>query len=116
MHDATVHSAECFLIDIAPRHNRAARHVTAAQRLCKRDDVRLKIPMLEAKHFAGAAQSGLHFIGNQQRPIFTESSCARTKKSVLGDLQPFPWTVSITKAATSRGDNCRSNSSISSTG
>src|SRR6266567_9119219 len=70
MDHATIHPAESLLINLAPRHNRAARHVAAAQRLGQRDDVRLEIPMLEAKHFPGAAKSGLHFIGNEQRPVF----------------------------------------------
>src|SRR5712691_3578183 len=70
MNHATVHAAESLLINLAPRHNRAARHVPATERLRQRDDVRLEVPMLKAKHFPGAAKSGLHFIRDEQRPVF----------------------------------------------
>src|SRR5438093_9962386 len=90
MHDAAVHSAECFLIDIAPRHNRSARDVTAAQGLCERDDVWLQIPVLEAKHFASAAKSGLHFIGDQQCPVFTAKLLRADKEIGVGRFAAFP--------------------------
>src|SRR6266496_1914237 len=70
MHHATIHAAESLLINLAPRHNRAARNIAAAQRLGQGDNVRLEVPMLKAKHFPGAAKSGLHFIGDVQRPVF----------------------------------------------
>ena len=62
MHDTTVHPAEGLLVNVAPGHNRAARHVAAAQGLRERDDVRLEVPMLEPKHLAGSSETGLDFV------------------------------------------------------
>src|SRR6266581_4117330 len=89
MHNATVHSAECFLINLAPRNDRAAWHVAAAQRLCESDNVRLQIPMLEAEHFTGAAKSGLHFIRDQQCPIFTAKLLRANKEIGLRRFAAF---------------------------
>src|SRR5438105_15482549 len=69
MHDAAVHSRKCFLISLAPGHDRATRDVAAAQCFRKGDDVRLEVPVLEAEHFSGAAESGLDFVGNEERAV-----------------------------------------------
>ncbi|MEY2493434.1 MAG: hypothetical protein QOH24_2385, partial [Verrucomicrobiota bacterium] len=69
MDNATVHSTERFLVNLAPGHNRAARDVTAAQAFRQGDDVWLQVPMLEAEHFPRAAKSGLDFVANQQRAV-----------------------------------------------
>src|SRR5437867_8540772 len=69
MHHATVHSRKRFLINLAPGYDRAAWDVAAAQRFRQCDDVRFQIPMLETEHFSGAAKSGLHFVGNEERTV-----------------------------------------------
>src|SRR5438876_10717656 len=69
MNNATVHAGKGFLINVASRDDRAARDITATQSFRERDNVRLEVPMLKPKHFAGATESGLHFIGNQKRSV-----------------------------------------------
>ena len=59
MHDAAIHAAERFLINLASRDDRAAGHVAATKRLRERDDVGLEIPMLKTKHFSRATKPGL---------------------------------------------------------
>src|SRR5439155_8447653 len=60
------------------------------QGLCQRDDVRLQVPMLEAKHFASAAESGLHFIGNQQCSVFAAKLLRADKEIGVGRFAAFP--------------------------
>ena len=84
MDDATVHARKGFLVNIAPRHDRAAGHVTAAQRLCQRDDVRLQIPMLKSEHFSGATKPGLHFVGDEQRAVFSAEFLRANEEIGLG--------------------------------
>src|SRR6516225_7671166 len=67
MHYATIHARKCFLINVPTRDDRAARHETTTETFCDRDNVRLQVPMLETEHLPSASESGLHFIGNQQR-------------------------------------------------
>src|SRR6202011_2588869 len=86
MHDAAIHPAESFLINLAPRYDRAARHISAAQCFRERDDVRFEIPMLETKHFTGATQPGLHFIGNQERPVWAAKLLGPLEKIAFGRL------------------------------
>ena len=69
MNNAAIHARKSFLINFAPRHDRAARDVTATQCFRQSDDVRLEVPMLKAEHFSGATESGLHFIGDEQRSV-----------------------------------------------
>src|SRR5437763_646285 len=69
MNDAAVHPRKCFLVDVPPGDNRAARDVTAAERLRQGNNVRLQVPMLEPEHFSSAPEPGLHFIGNEQRAV-----------------------------------------------
>ena len=99
MHHATIHAAESLLVNFAPRHNRAARHVPSAKRLGQRDNVRLKIPMLKAKHFPGAAKSGLHFIRDEQRPVFAAKFLRANEEIGLRRFTAF--------ALNSLNDECR---------
>src|ERR1700730_12098748 len=89
MHDTSIHSAESFLINFETRYDSAARHVTAAQGFRQRDDVRLDVPMLEAKHLSGAAKSGLHFVGNEERAILAAKFLRAHKKICLGRFAAF---------------------------
>src|SRR6266404_3470613 len=99
MHYATIHAAESLLVNFAPRYNRAARDVATAQRLGQRNNVWLKVPMLEAKHLPGATKSGLHFIGNQQRPVFAAKLLRAIEEIGLGRFTAF--------ALDSLDDECR---------
>src|ERR1700720_1122463 len=89
MHDAAIHSAKSFLINFATRYDCAAGDVTAAQGFCQRDDVRLEVPMLEAKHLSGAAKSSLHFIGNEERAVLAAKLLRAHKKICLGQSAAF---------------------------
>src|SRR4029077_18674499 len=89
MHDTAIHSAKSFLIDFAPRYDCSAGDVTAAQGLCQRDDVRLEVPMMEAKHLSGAAKSRLHFIGNEERAVLAAKFLRAHKKICLGQFAAF---------------------------
>ena len=89
VNDAAVHPRKSFLVDFAPADDRARRHVTAAQRFRQRDDVRLQIPVLEPEHLAGPTETGLHFIRNQQRPIFAAKLLRAREEIALGCLATF---------------------------
>src|SRR5437588_6801245 len=86
MNDAPVHSRKRFLINLAPGHDCAARHVAAAQCFRKGDDVRLEVPMLETEHFSGASKSGLDFIGNEKRAAFPAKLLCANEEIGLGGL------------------------------
>src|SRR5207247_8574900 len=90
VHNTTVHPAERLLINLASRHNCAARDVTTTQRLCERDDVWLQIPMLKSKHFSGAAKSRLHFVGNQQRSVLRAKFLRMNEKNGVGPFVAIP--------------------------
>ena len=81
VHHTTIHPAEGLLINVAPRNNRAARDIAAAQGLGERDDVGLEVPMFEAKHLAGAAEAGLDFVADQKRAVFS-AKLLRTLKEI----------------------------------
>ena len=87
--DATVHPAEGLLINVAPRDNRAARDVAAAQSLRQGDDVRLQVPMLEAKHLAGAPEAGLDFVADEKRAVFSAKLLGPIKEIALRDIDAF---------------------------
>src|SRR5438477_9389656 len=89
MDDAAVHSRKCFLINVAPGHDRAARDVSAAERLRQSDDVRFQIPVLEAEHLSSATESGLDFIGNEQRAVFATELLRPNKEIGLRCLAAF---------------------------
>ena len=80
MHHAAIHPAESLLVDVAPRHDRAARDVAAAQGFGERDDVRFQVPMLEAEHLAGASEAGLDFIADEERSVFPAKLLRANKK------------------------------------
>ena len=45
--------------------------------------------MLEAEHFSGATESGLHFVGNEQRAVFPAEVLRAHKEICLRCLAPF---------------------------
>ena len=57
------------LEDLAARHHRRHRHVSTAQRLTDRHDVRLESPVLAGEPFAGTAQSSLDLIDHEQGAV-----------------------------------------------
>src|ERR1700737_2042884 len=89
MDNATVHPRKRFLINVASSHDRAAWDIAAAQRFGQRDDVRLQIPMLETEHFSRAPESGLHLVGNEQRPVLATKFLRPHKKIGPGRLAAF---------------------------
>ena len=89
MHDAAVEPAESFLVNGAPHHDRADRHVAAAQRFRNRDDVRLEIVIFKTPPAAGAAEPGLHLVANQQRAMLPAKMLRLAKKVVPRKLHPF---------------------------
>src|SRR2546422_865130 len=89
MNNAPIHSRKRFLVNLAPRHNRSAWHIAAAQRFRERDDVRFQIPMLESEHFSRATEPGLHFIGNQECSVFTAKLLRSNKEIGLRSLTAF---------------------------
>src|SRR5215468_3198453 len=74
MNYAPVHSTKRLLVNVTPGNNRAAGDVATAQRFCERDDVGLKVPMLESKHLAGSSQTALNFVANEKCAIFPAKS------------------------------------------
>ncbi len=80
MDHATIHPAEGLLVNLASRHDRAAGDIAAAQGLGQGNDVRLEIPMLEAKHLAGASEAGLDFVANQKGAVFSAKLLGAVKE------------------------------------
>src|SRR5262249_12585807 len=89
MHYTPVHARKCFLVNVAPRDDGAAWHVTSAQTLRDRDDVRLQIPMLKTKHLAGASEPRLHFVINEQCSEFAAKLLAPHKEIRFRRLAAF---------------------------
>src|SRR6516225_2140177 len=89
MNDASIHPRKCFLVNVPSGDDRAARHIAAAQCFCERDDVWLQVPMLEAKHFSGAAKTGLHFIGNEERAVLAAKFLRAREEIGLRGLATF---------------------------
>src|SRR4051794_36333121 len=69
MNHAAIHPTKGLLIYVAPGDDRTARYVAATQSFGEGNDVRLKIPVFEAEHFARATEPGLDLIDNQERAI-----------------------------------------------
>src|SRR5260370_25858395 len=76
--------------NVAPRGAGAAGDVPAAERLRQRDNVRLQVPMLEAKHFPRATKPGLHLVGNQKRSIFAAKLLRANKEIGLRRFAALP--------------------------
>src|SRR5205807_9079508 len=89
MNNATVHSAEGFLINLAPGHDRPAGDVAAAQTFRQGDDVRLQIPVLEPEHFPGPSKSSLDFVANEQRPVLSAKLLSALEEVRLRRLAAF---------------------------
>ena len=67
MHHAAIQPAESFLIHLAPRDDRRARHVAAAQRFRDGDDVRLEVPIFKPPPAPRATEARLHFVADEKR-------------------------------------------------
>src|SRR4029078_7303571 len=89
MHDTTVHATKGFLIYVAPGYDGAAGDVAAAKSLGESDDVRLEVPVFEAEHFAGATESGLDLIDNEEGAIFATDLLGFYEKIALRILDTF---------------------------
>src|SRR6202011_3008722 len=66
MHDAPIQSTEHFLINRAPRDDRATRDKSTAQALRHGHDIRFEVPMLKSPPFPSSPKSGLNFVTDQK--------------------------------------------------
>src|SRR5581483_5067733 len=57
------------LVHRAAQQQRPDRDVAARERLRDRDQVRLEPPVLAGEHAAGAAETGLHLVEAEERPV-----------------------------------------------
>ena len=89
VHHAAIHPAKGLLVDIAPRHDRAAGDIAAAQGLGQGNDVRLEVPMLKAKHFAGAPEAGLDFVADKKRAVFAAKLLGAVKEIAARIIHAF---------------------------
>src|SRR5260370_38461633 len=81
MRGAPYRATDCILKNGARCLCTAQTKTPAAESLRQRDNVRLQVPMLKAKHFPRATKPGLPLVGNQKRSIFT-AKLLRTNKEI----------------------------------
>ncbi len=71
MHVGALERADCVLVDLAARDHRGDGHVAAAERLADEHEVGIEAPVLEREPPAGAAESGLDLVDDEQRAVAT---------------------------------------------
>src|SRR3954451_9345458 len=69
MHHRTIHAVEDLFENMLSRQNRADRYMAARKRLGDEHHIRLDVPVFDRKKTAGASQSGLNLIGNEQGAV-----------------------------------------------
>ena len=86
MHDGAIHLIEDLVEDALARQQRADRNMTARQRLREQHHVGLDIPVLDREESSGAADSGLDFVGDEQRAVFAAERGRARQKFVGGHV------------------------------
>ena len=94
MHHAAVQPAEGLLVDVAPRHDRAARHVAAAQATSRAVMMSgSRSQCSKPHHLAGAAEAGLDFVADEERAVFAAELlrfAGRNRPRGIARLCPAP--------------------------
>src|SRR6266516_5144972 len=78
------------VVDGRRHQQRADRHVTARERLCHSQEVRLEAPMVERKQAAGATEAGLNLVDAEERPVATAELLRAFQVTVRWKLRPMP--------------------------
>ena len=89
MDDTVLHAVEDPVVDVATRQHRADGDEAAGERLRDYQDVRLHARVLEREELAGATQSGLHLVENEERAVTGARPLRRKQVIVVSDEDPL---------------------------
>ena len=94
--------------DLGPPENARHRHA-GGDRLGHHDQVGLDPEVLDREELAGAAEPGLHLVGDEHDPVLRRQLAQRRAPTRRGGTTkpPSPWTGSKTIAATFSGGDMR---------
>src|SRR5205807_7176207 len=84
--DAAFHRVEGGVEHAAAGQQRARRHVTTRERLGQRDQIRLNAPVLEGQEPAGAPETGLNLVDDQQRAVAPAQLLGAGQIALGGDV------------------------------
>ena len=85
----SLHAVEDFVKNPLSREKCSNRNVSARQRFCKENHIRLDVPVFNCQEAAGAAQSGLHFIRDEQGAVAPAEIRGKFEIIIVGDVYPL---------------------------